>query len=349
MSGNPAWDPEQYLRFGEERLRPALDLLAHVAHPEPRRVVDLGCGAGSAMPALRARFPDAALRGVDGSAGHAGQGAGGGLRHGRSGHRPMVAGGAGRRAVLERGAALAARPRDAVSAPAGRSRAGRRCSGGADAAHARGAGARGAGPAGDGGPLGGAPARRAERPARARPRLVLRPAGAADGGARHLAHGVPARAARRRLGDALGDGQQPPALHWTRWTPSRDCATSSWRPTRRRCAASTRRNADGAVLLPFRRLFIVARDVALGAPPQQHEPRRRAHPRRPRSRSAGSAGQHRHAARVGGDQQVALRPAPRRVPPLPAKGSRRAASPQPRHHARVPAGAACGGCTGSRR
>ena len=68
MSGNPAWDPEQYLRFGEERLRPALDLLAHVAHPEPRRVVDLGCGAGSAMPALRARFPHAALRGVDGSA-----------------------------------------------------------------------------------------------------------------------------------------------------------------------------------------------------------------------------------------------------------------------------------------
>lgn len=68
MPGNPVWDPEQYLRFGDERLRPALDLLARVAHPGPRRVVDLGCGAGSAMPALRARFPDAALSGVDGSA-----------------------------------------------------------------------------------------------------------------------------------------------------------------------------------------------------------------------------------------------------------------------------------------
>lgn len=67
MSGNPVWDPEQYLRFGDERLRPALDLLARVAHPGPARVVDLGCGAGSAMPALRARFPGAALRGVDGS------------------------------------------------------------------------------------------------------------------------------------------------------------------------------------------------------------------------------------------------------------------------------------------
>lgn len=67
MTGNPVWDPEQYLRFGDERLRPALDLLARVAHPGPARVVDLGCGAGSAMPALRARFPGAALRGVDGS------------------------------------------------------------------------------------------------------------------------------------------------------------------------------------------------------------------------------------------------------------------------------------------
>ncbi|MBD0271335.1 MAG: methyltransferase domain-containing protein [Acetobacteraceae bacterium] len=68
MSGNPVWDPEQYLRFGDERLRPALDLLARVQHPGPARVVDLGCGSGSAMPALRSRFPGAALRGVDGSA-----------------------------------------------------------------------------------------------------------------------------------------------------------------------------------------------------------------------------------------------------------------------------------------
>lgn len=68
MAGNPVWDPEQYLRFGDERLRPALDLLARVSHPGPARVVDLGCGAGSAMPALRARFPGAELRGVDGSA-----------------------------------------------------------------------------------------------------------------------------------------------------------------------------------------------------------------------------------------------------------------------------------------
>lgn len=68
MSGNPGWDPSQYLRFGDERLRPALDLIARIPYPAPRRVVDLGCGAGNALPALAARFPGAEIRGVDGSA-----------------------------------------------------------------------------------------------------------------------------------------------------------------------------------------------------------------------------------------------------------------------------------------
>jgi trans-aconitate 2-methyltransferase len=65
---NPGWDPAQYLRFADERLRPALDLVARIVHPGPRRVVDLGCGAGNALPVLAARFPGAAISGVDGSA-----------------------------------------------------------------------------------------------------------------------------------------------------------------------------------------------------------------------------------------------------------------------------------------
>lgn len=64
----PAWDPGQYLRFADERLRPAVDLIARIAHPGPRRVVDLGCGTGSALPLLSARFPGAELVGVDASA-----------------------------------------------------------------------------------------------------------------------------------------------------------------------------------------------------------------------------------------------------------------------------------------
>lgn len=62
------WDAAQYLRFEDERLRPALDLIARIPHPGPARVVDLGCGAGNALPALAARFRGAAVTGVDGSA-----------------------------------------------------------------------------------------------------------------------------------------------------------------------------------------------------------------------------------------------------------------------------------------
>ena len=61
------WDPAQYLAFGDERLQPALDLLARVPLDAPGTVVDLGCGAGNVARALKARWPDVKLTGVDGS------------------------------------------------------------------------------------------------------------------------------------------------------------------------------------------------------------------------------------------------------------------------------------------
>lgn len=63
-----SWDPAQYLRFSNERLRPALDLLAQVPLATATQVVDLGCGAGNVTAILQQRFPDAAVAGVDGSA-----------------------------------------------------------------------------------------------------------------------------------------------------------------------------------------------------------------------------------------------------------------------------------------
>ncbi len=63
-----SWDPAQYLRFSDLRLRPALELLARVPAEAPARVVDLGCGAGNVTRFLRQRWPQAELTGVDSSA-----------------------------------------------------------------------------------------------------------------------------------------------------------------------------------------------------------------------------------------------------------------------------------------
>ncbi len=60
------WDPEQYLRFADERARPFADLLAWV-RTTPRRVVDLGCGPGLLTRTLSDRWPESVVTGVDSS------------------------------------------------------------------------------------------------------------------------------------------------------------------------------------------------------------------------------------------------------------------------------------------
>ncbi len=62
-----SWDPSQYLKFGNERLRPALDLLARVPLETPHTVVDLGCGAGNVTKFIAQRWPQAQVTGVDNS------------------------------------------------------------------------------------------------------------------------------------------------------------------------------------------------------------------------------------------------------------------------------------------
>lgn len=61
------WDPGTYTRFRGLRLRPALDLLAQVPDLPPGELVDLGCGTGVVGAALAARFPGRRLTGVDAS------------------------------------------------------------------------------------------------------------------------------------------------------------------------------------------------------------------------------------------------------------------------------------------
>ena len=62
------WDPVQYLRFADHRLRPGVELLARIDVERPRRVYDLGAGAGNLTRLLQERWPEAGVVGVENSA-----------------------------------------------------------------------------------------------------------------------------------------------------------------------------------------------------------------------------------------------------------------------------------------
>jgi len=62
------WDPEQYLRYADERGRPFVELTARIQADSPGYVVDLGCGTGELTATLTRRWPAATVLGLDSSA-----------------------------------------------------------------------------------------------------------------------------------------------------------------------------------------------------------------------------------------------------------------------------------------
>jgi trans-aconitate 2-methyltransferase len=62
-----SWSAAQYVKFEEERTRPARDLVARIPNTEVVNAADIGCGPGNSTRALRDRYPRARIIGMDSS------------------------------------------------------------------------------------------------------------------------------------------------------------------------------------------------------------------------------------------------------------------------------------------
>jgi trans-aconitate 2-methyltransferase len=60
-----AWDPTLYLKFGDERLRPGFELLARIGDLPAGPLVELGCGTGAHARAISERWPERRLTAID--------------------------------------------------------------------------------------------------------------------------------------------------------------------------------------------------------------------------------------------------------------------------------------------
>jgi trans-aconitate 2-methyltransferase len=62
-----SWSARQYSLFEQQRTRPVRDLVAAIPLVSAHTAIDLGCGPGNSTEVLAQRFPNAALTGLDSS------------------------------------------------------------------------------------------------------------------------------------------------------------------------------------------------------------------------------------------------------------------------------------------
>jgi trans-aconitate 2-methyltransferase len=61
------WNPDLYLKFEKERTQPARDLVYHIKKDKAARIIDIGCGPGNSTIELKKKWPDAHIIGIDSS------------------------------------------------------------------------------------------------------------------------------------------------------------------------------------------------------------------------------------------------------------------------------------------
>lgn len=64
---NTIWDANQYLKFEDKRLRPALELLDRIRLESPKKILDLGCGTGNVTKIISEKWENSEVIGLDSS------------------------------------------------------------------------------------------------------------------------------------------------------------------------------------------------------------------------------------------------------------------------------------------
>lgn len=61
------WNSKQYMRFDVQRTQPSRDLINRIDLKNPKRILDIGCGPGNSTYALKERFFNSEIIGIDSS------------------------------------------------------------------------------------------------------------------------------------------------------------------------------------------------------------------------------------------------------------------------------------------